>query len=115
MDRVQTIINSLLEFSRDSRAIVEVVDVNDLLRKTLLLMNKCLQNSDVRVLTELGDVGPCAANQNALRQIFLNLITNAVQAMPHGGELSIRTSPRRRPPGPARVQRHGRRHSRRSI
>ncbi|MCC6764102.1 MAG: PAS domain S-box protein [Deltaproteobacteria bacterium] len=92
MDRVQTIINSLLEFSRDSRAVIELVDANDLLRKTLLLMNKYLQNSDVRVVTDFGDIGPCAANQNALRQIFLNLITNAVQAMPHGGELSIRTS-----------------------
>jgi PAS domain S-box-containing protein len=92
MDRVQTIINSLLEFSRDSRAVVETVDVNDLLRKTLLLMNKYLQNSDVRVVTDLGDIGPCPANQNALRQIFLNLITNAVQAMPHGGELRVRTS-----------------------
>jgi len=92
MDRVQTIINSLLEFSRDSRAVVEIVDINDLLRKTLLLMNKYLQNSDVRVVTDLGDIGHCPANQNALRQIFLNLITNAVQAMPHGGELSVRTS-----------------------
>jgi PAS domain S-box-containing protein len=92
MDRVQTIINSLLEFSRDSRAELEPVDINDLLRKTLLLMNKYLQNSDVRVVTELGDLGACIANQNALRQIFLNLITNAVQAMPHGGELSVRTS-----------------------
>jgi PAS domain S-box-containing protein len=92
MDRVQTIINSLLEFSRDSRAEIETVDINDLLRKTLLLMNKHLQNSDVRVVTELTDIGPCTANQNALRQIFLNLITNAVQAMPHGGELSVRTS-----------------------
>jgi PAS domain S-box-containing protein len=92
MDRVQTIINSLLEFSRDSGATIETVDINDLLRKTLLLMNKYLQNSDVRVLTDLGAIGPCPANQNALRQIFLNLITNAVQAMPHGGELSVRTS-----------------------
>src|SRR6185436_13814821 len=92
MDRVQTIINSLLEFSRDSGATVETVDINDLLRKTLFLMNKYLQNSDVRVVTELADIGPCPANQNALRQIFLNLITNAVQAMPHGGELSVRTS-----------------------
>jgi PAS domain S-box-containing protein len=92
MDRVQTIINSLLEFSRDSGGVIETVDINDLLRKTLLLMNKYLQNSDVRVVTELDDIGPCAANQNALRQIFLNLITNAVQAMPHGGELTVRTS-----------------------
>jgi signal transduction histidine kinase len=55
-------------------------------------MNKYLQNSDVRVVTELADIGRCSGNQNALRQIFLNLITNAVQAMPHGGELSVRTS-----------------------
>jgi signal transduction histidine kinase len=55
-------------------------------------MNKYLQNSDVRVVTDLGDLEPCPANQNALRQIFLNLITNAVQAMPHGGELAVRTS-----------------------
>lgn len=92
MDRVQAIINNLLEFSRESTVDLEPVDVNDLLRKTLLLMNKYLQSSDVRVVTELADIGVCSANQNALRQIFLNLITNAVQAMPHGGELRIRTA-----------------------
>jgi PAS domain S-box-containing protein len=92
MDRVQAIINNLLEFSRASKVDLEPVDVNDLLRKTLVLMNKYVQSSDVRVSTELADIGLCSANQNALRQIFLNLITNAVQAMPHGGELRIRTS-----------------------
>jgi len=51
--------------------------------KDASVMSKYLQNSDVRVVTELADIGPCPANQNALRQIFLNLITNAVQAMPH--------------------------------
>jgi two-component system NtrC family sensor kinase len=92
MDRVQAIINNLLEFSRESRAELESVDVNDLLRRTLQLMSKSLQNSDVRVLTDFGPLGTCRANQNALRQIFLNLITNAVQAMPSGGELRLRTA-----------------------
>ena len=92
MDRVQAIINNLLEFSRESKVDREPVDVNDLLRKTLVLMNKHLQSSDVRVLADFTDIGLCSANQNALRQIFLNLITNAVQAMPHGGELHIRTA-----------------------
>lgn len=93
MGRVQAIINNLLEFSRESRAELERVDINDLLRKTLQLMNKSLQNSDVRVVTDFGALGACLANQNALRQIFLNLITNAVQAMPEGGELRLRTKP----------------------
>ncbi len=92
MGRVQEIINNLLEFSRESRAELEAVDINDLLRKTLQLMNKSLQNSDVRVVTEFGPLSNCLANQNALRQIFLNLITNAVQAMPDGGELRLRTA-----------------------
>ncbi len=93
ISRAQAIINNLLEFSRESRAELERVDINDLLRKTLQLMNKSLQNSGVRVVTEFAPLGTCVANQNALRQIFLNLITNAVQAMPHGGELRVRTAP----------------------
>jgi PAS domain S-box-containing protein len=92
MGRVQEIINNLLEFSRESHAELEAVDINDLLRKTLQLMNKSLQNSDVRVVTDFGALSTCLANQNALRQIFLNLITNAVQAMPDGGELRLRTA-----------------------
>jgi len=93
MGRVQAIINNLLEFSRASRAELEAVDINDLLRKTLQLMNKALQSSDVHVVTDFGPLSTCMANQNALRQIFLNLITNAVQAMPNGGELQLRTAP----------------------
>jgi PAS domain S-box-containing protein len=93
ISRAQAIINNLLEFSRESRAELERVDINDLLRKTLQLMNKSLQNSGVRVVTEFVPLGSCIANQNALRQIFLNLITNAQQAMPNGGELYVSTAP----------------------
>ncbi|MBI4516372.1 MAG: PAS domain S-box protein [Deltaproteobacteria bacterium] len=94
MARVQEIINNLLEFSRESRAELERVDINELLRKTLQLLSKSLQNADVRVVTDFALAAPCLANQNALRQIFLNLITNAVQAMPRGGELRVRTAAR---------------------
>lgn len=91
MRRVQEIINNLLEFSRESRADVEQVDINDLLKRTLQLMTKSLQRSGVRVVTDFGPLGICHANQNGLRQVVLNLITNAVQAMPEGGELQLRT------------------------
>jgi PAS domain S-box-containing protein len=89
--RAQEIITNLLEFSRDSGAEMEEVNLNDLLRKTLQLMGKYLQTHNVKVVTAFGKVGTCLANQNALRQVFLNLITNAVQAMPQGGELRLRT------------------------
>jgi signal transduction histidine kinase len=89
--RAQEIITNLLEFSRDSGTELEAVDLNDLLRKTLQLMQKYLANHHVTVETAWGEVGTCFANQNALRQVFLNLITNAVQAMPRGGQLRVRT------------------------
>jgi PAS domain S-box-containing protein len=89
--RAQEIITNLLEFSRESRAEMEGVNLNDLLRKTLQLMHKYLQTHNVKVVTSFGKVGSCLANQNALRQVFLNMITNAVQAMPQGGELRVRT------------------------
>jgi PAS domain S-box-containing protein len=91
--RAQAIIKNLLEFSRESGAELARLDVNDLLTRTLHLMQKYLQDHGVRVTTALGPIPPCLANANAMRQIALNLITNAVQAMPAGGELTLRTAP----------------------
>src|SRR5215468_9092794 len=50
------------------------------------------RRSGVRRQTEFGPIPPCLANANAMRQIALNLITNAVQAMPTGGDLMLRTA-----------------------
>ena len=90
--RAQAIIKNLLEFSRESGAELERVDVNEYLTRTLQLMQRYLQDNGVRVTTDLGPIPPCRANANAMRQILLNLITNAVQAMPRGGELTLRTA-----------------------
>src|SRR5262249_55746531 len=49
ISRAQAIIKNLLEFSRESGAESERVDVNDLLTRTLQLMQKYLQNAGVRV------------------------------------------------------------------
>ncbi|MCY4389284.1 MAG: ATP-binding protein [Desulfurellaceae bacterium] len=89
--RAQEIITNLLEFSREGGTDMEEVDLDDLLGKTLQLMRKYLETHRIQVTTRFGDVGRCLTNQNALRQVFLNLITNAVQAMPQGGELRLQT------------------------
>jgi PAS domain S-box-containing protein len=91
LERARAIIDSLLEFSRVSRVETEPVHLNQVLEKTLLLTGKALRNSDIVVETEFGDIPPCRANENELRQVVLNLITNAVQAMPDGGTLRLRT------------------------
>jgi len=94
MGRAQEIINNLLEFSRDGSTEMQSVDLNRVLRQTLKLMNKHLQNSGVRAYTSLGHVPRCRLSENGLRQVLLNLITNAVQAMPAGGDLRVSTRAR---------------------
>jgi PAS domain S-box-containing protein len=100
--RAQAIIKNLLEFSRESGAEIERLDLNDLVRRTLQLLEKYLESSGVMVSAELGAVPACAANDNALRQILLNLVTNAVQAMPRCGRLVVRTG--RRAPDRVRLE-----------
>ncbi len=90
--RAQAIIKNLLEFSRESSAELERVDVNELLGRTLQLLQRYLQDHGVRVTTDFAPVPPCVVNANAMRQIVLNLVTNAVQAMPEGGDLLLRTA-----------------------
>jgi len=92
MARVQEIINNLLEFSRQSKGERQPVDLNDLIGRTLKLMTKYLQNSGVRAFADLAPIPHCNLNENGIRQVLLNLITNAVQAMPQGGELRIATA-----------------------
>lgn len=93
MGRVQEIINNLLEFSRDGTMEMESVDLNRTIQQTLKLMNKHFQNSGVAPKTDLGPIGRCRVSENGMRQVLLNLVTNAVQAMPDGGELRLTTRP----------------------
>src|SRR5215831_2276034 len=80
---------------------LEAVDINDLLTRTIQLLQRYLQSSGVRVAIDVEPIPPCLANANAIRQILLNLITNAVQAMPEGGDLRLCTA---RVPGTDRIR-----------
>ncbi len=89
--RAQKIIENLLDFSRQSSVKREAVDLNGLIHLTLSLLQKEIQRSDIEVVADLGDVPPCYANSDDLKQVLLNLILNARDAMPNGGVLSLKT------------------------
>ena len=92
--RSQRIISNLLDFSRKSPIERSEIDVNAMLGQTLALVKKELAMNDILVRSEFADSIKAWVNSDDLKQIFLNLILNAKEAMPYGGKLYLRTSNR---------------------
>jgi signal transduction histidine kinase len=90
--RVQDIINNLLDFARDRERSSGQSDLNDVIWKTIRLVNHDLTNKRISIECKLEDLPQVAITSNAIKQILINLITNASQAMKDGGALEIRTS-----------------------
>jgi signal transduction histidine kinase len=80
------------QFSRPSRGDMAPADLNQLLESTLALASVNMRHAGVRVIfTPEPDLPAVVCNADQLRQVFLNLILNAGDAMPSGGALTIRT------------------------
>jgi PAS domain S-box-containing protein len=91
-ERVSHIIRQMLGFARRSGE-VGWVDVNQLLEETLVLLDKKLKQSGVRVVSELApQIPPVRARADQLRQVFLNLLLNAQQAIEGGGQIRVMTA-----------------------
>ena len=91
LQRSQRIISNLLDFSKKSDQGRSNVDVQALLEQILALVKKELAVHDILVRKEYQEIVPCHVNADDLKQVFLNLILNAKEAMPYGGRLIIRT------------------------
>jgi PAS domain S-box-containing protein len=91
-ERVSHIIRQMLGFARRSGE-VDWVDVNQLLEETLVLLEKKMKQLRIRVNRNCDESLPkIRARADQLRQVFLNLIINAQQAIQGGGEITISTS-----------------------
>jgi PAS domain S-box-containing protein len=91
-ERVSHIIRQMLGFARRSGE-VGWVDINQLLEETLVLLEKKLQQSGIQIRRELdASLPPVHARADQLRQVFLNLLLNAQQAIDGGGQIQVSTS-----------------------
>ena len=91
VERGATLTGQLLAFSRKQRAELRVMDLNDLLREVLSMLGRTIRE-DISLRTSLKSSWCVKADPAQLEQVILNLVTNARDAMPHGGKLSIETS-----------------------
>lgn len=91
--RVAQIVRSLLTYARPSTETAGPHDLNAVIRDTLLLIeHQLLTWSNITVVTELApDIPSLVCDHEKISQILINLLTNARDALPHGGEIIIRT------------------------
>ena len=93
ISRTSRIIRNLLDFARQSEPALRTVDVNQVIERALSLVGHQAELQNVEVTKELGP-SPLSVtgDPDQLQQVFTNLILNAIQAMPDGGSLTLRTS-----------------------
>jgi len=94
VERMGNLVANVLQFSRRGRRQVSTLFVAEELDRTLDLIQYQFRKRGVDVRRELGtEVRPVLADRQQLRQVFLNLLTNALDAMPQGGMLTLRVYP----------------------
>ncbi|HVF24252.1 MAG TPA: PAS domain S-box protein [Anaerolineales bacterium] len=92
VSRMSSLVANLLQFSRRSSTQVSTINVNEEIVNTLELIQYHLRQNSILIVQELSpDISLVQADRQQLRQVFLNLFTNAADAMPLGGMLTIRT------------------------
>ena len=88
--RMVQIVSELLEFSRSTYASLEYVELEQIIEDAIRTMDMRAEASNIRVLRNYGRGIP-QIRDGSLFQVFCNLIKNALDAMPAGGQLSIST------------------------
>ena len=93
IDRVAHITGELSDFSEPEIITTDSIEINALLSDLIKVFRESfLQGSDIKAYLELDHLLPSVnTDKNRLKQVFINLIQNAVEAMPGGGNIWIGT------------------------
>lgn len=90
--RIKEIVQNLLDFSRPKKRDFRASDINRLLRQSLRLVRNMLHVSKIKSRLELQeDIPLVMVDENKIQSVFVNIITNAIQAMSPGGTLTLRS------------------------
>jgi len=89
-DRVGKIVNNLLNLARNpSKSSRQQINLKESLLSIISLIDYKLKNMNIILELDLKEVEPIRAQEEGLQQVFINIILNALDAMPNGGKLKI--------------------------
>jgi signal transduction histidine kinase len=91
IDRVERLVNALLNYSSPARAEFRVCDLNQVVNDTVLLMRRPAEKSGVSITLESGDIAEFRFDPEKIKQALLNIIRNSVEALSAGGTVRVTT------------------------
>ncbi len=92
MERMESVLNNVLDFSRPDRSNLKMVDLNELVDQTFEMMEPEIDTTRISLINfPSPNLSSVKANPDLLRQALLNISRNAIRAMPQGGVLSVTT------------------------
>ena len=89
-ERIGTIVQRLKYFARLDKAAFQKVDIHEGLESTLTLLQHEMK-SRIEIIKEFGDVPPVNCYASQFNQVFMNVLTNAMQAIEESGTVTIRS------------------------
>jgi signal transduction histidine kinase len=93
-ERMENILNNVLNFSKPDKFTLELVNLNDLVDQTLEMLEAEVDSTKLSIVkTPAPDLPGVRVNPDLIRQALINIFRNAVWAMPQGGILSVTTKP----------------------
>ncbi len=93
VQRIKSIVSRLLDFSRPSTSETVPINLPSVLGEVLILVKNELERKQIQVKTDLHETPCIMGSPTQLKQVALNLVLNAVQAMPGGGEITLCVQP----------------------
>ena len=95
--RAREVVRRLLDFSRPGEGFRVRSDINDLVYDVVALIRHLTHTSGIEIQQHLAEALPLVqVDRDQIKQVLLNLIHNAIHAMPRGGTLTLKTAPQPR-------------------